>query len=316
MFDLSTRSLERIVEDENVNVMFVSANVTRGNRLHSVKCKIVGTIHGLRAFETPWDSDFFNYRATPIVRLKEIMKHVFSRWYKKRIKKIIMRLLSNPNVKIVTVSNHSASSFKCFFPEIPNLSIPVFYSPSTSVINTTNRKYHEKYFLMVSANRSYKNNLRAIRALDNLFSYGYASDIQVKVTGVIGPESFHYKIRNKDKFEFVGFVDERELDQLYHDAYCFIYPSLNEGFGYPPLEAMHYGIPILSSPFSSIPEVCGGNVLYFNPFSVEEIMNRILQILDGNVHAMYSRLAKERYEIITKRQNEDLDKLIDYIYDI
>ena len=112
----------------------------------------------------------------------------------------------------------------------------------------------------------------------------------------------------------MGYVDDMDLEYLYANAYSFIYPSLNEGFGYPPIEAMHYGIPVLSSPFSSIPEVCGDAVIYFNPFSIDEIKNRILMILEPNIHNHYEELSKQRYDLITKKQNEDLDGLIKYLF--
>ena len=112
----------------------------------------------------------------------------------------------------------------------------------------------------------------------------------------------------------MGYVNDADLEQLYHDAYALIYPSLNEGFGYPPLEAMHYGVPVLSSPYTSIPEVCGDANLYFNPFSVEEIAGRILQISDSQIYEIQKKKAKAQYEKITLRQNEDLDRLIDYIF--
>jgi len=220
----------------------------------------------------------------------------------------------NSEMDIVTVSEHSAAAFKTFFPEFKDREIPVFYSPNTSVLNIDKRRYDEKYFLLVSAGRPFKNCLRAVKALDRLFSEGYLKDYRVKITGDRGPSTFLYKIANKNKFDFMGYVDEQELDQLYHDAYCLIYPSLNEGFGYPPLEAMHYGTPVLASPLSSIPEVCQGAAIYFNPFSVDEIMNRILLITDETRHSKYSDLALKQFEIIKKRQDEDLDKLIDYLY--
>ena len=219
-------------------------------------------------------------------------------------------------MKVVTVTYHSAYAFKSFFPELGDVDVPVFYSPSTIVKDVKERKYSEKYFLLVSCNRYNKNNLRAIMALDRLFSAGYAKGYKVKMTGVNGLNAFTYKVVNRNRFECVGFVDEQELSQLYHDAYCFIFPSLQEGFGYPPLEAMHYGVPVLSTPYSSVSEICGGSVIYFNPLSIEEIMNRILMILAPSVHQKYSELALERYEIVKKQQREDVDKLIDFILNV
>jgi glycosyltransferase involved in cell wall biosynthesis len=214
------------------------------------------------------------------------------------------------------VSNHSEKSLRSFYPEAKGRDVRVFYSPSTSGKLTLERKYDDKYFLMVSGNRWEKNNLRAIIALDRLFSMGYLDGFRAKITGVKSASCYRYKIKNVDRFDYCGYVDDTELEQLYHDAYCLIYPSLNEGFGYPPLEAMHYGVPVIASPFTSIPEVCGDAVIYFNPFSIEEIMSRILMMADPDIHAKYSERGNQRYFKITERQNADLDGLIDYIYTI
>ena len=113
----------------------------------------------------------------------------------------------------------------------------------------------------------------------------------------------------------MGYVDDQQLESLYANAYVFVYPSLNEGFGYPPLEAMRYKIPVIASPLSAIAEICGGGALYFNPFSVEEIMNRMLMTVTNK--KIYSDLVQKGYEqylIISERQMKDLDLLINYIY--
>jgi len=311
LYDLSKEGISEIVK-KDISFVFVPANLN-GNYWRSIGCNVWGVIHGVRGLETPLDNFEFLYKQPLKLIIKALAKRLSKRLRRSRQRAYILSSLNAPNIKFITVSNHSAFAFKSYFPEL-NPDIPVFYSPSTSVIETTTRKYQEKYFLLVSANRTLKNNLRAIIALDNLFSYGYAEGFRVKVTGVNNSRAFWYKIKNRERFDFIGYIDEQELDQLYHDAYCFIYPTLNEGFGYPPLEAMHYGVPVLSSPFTAIPEVCGGNVIYFNPLSVEEIMNRILMILQDDIHKKYSLYAKERYEIITQKQNEDLDRLIDYLY--
>lgn len=312
LYDVNKKDILTFINEFKASLVFVPC-VFNGALWSQAKCNVIGVIHGLRNLEMPIDNFEFLYKQSIKTYFKSLVKRISKRYTKYRQRKWIRPSLIANNIKIVTVSNHSKYSFKSFFPELrPDIS--VFYSPSTSTIETKSGKYKERFFLLVSANRPAKNNLRAIIALDQLFSHGYADDMKVKITGVKDSSAFRYKIKSKKHFEFLGFVDEEELDQLYHDAYCFIYPTLNEGFGYPPLEAMHYGVPVLSSPLSSIPEVCGDNVMYFNPFSIEEIMNRILQILDEETHEKYSRLSHQRYDLITKKQNEDLDRLIDYIY--
>ena len=312
LYDLSEFSYGEIIKKEQCSFIFESSNLD-GSQWRNIGCDVLGVIHGLRGLEAPLDLFEFRYKQPIKQIIKSLVKRVSKRLRRYKQRMYVEASLLASNIHILTVSNHSAASFKVFFPHCKK-DIPVFYSPSTSIINTKEKKYDKKYFLLVSANRPLKNNLRAIIALDKLFSDGYAQNYRVKVTGVNSASAFWYKIKNKDKFDFLGYVDEYELDQLYHDAYCFIYPTLNEGFGYPPLEAMKYSVPVLSSPFTAIPEICGGSVIYFNPFSIEEIMNRILMILDTEVHTRYSQLGRERYELITKKQNEDLDRLIDYIY--
>ncbi len=61
-----------------------------------------------------------------------------------------------------------------------------------------------------------------------------------------------------------GFVDDRDLPAVYRLAKCFLFPSLYEGFGIPPLEAMAQGVPVISSDSSSLPEVLGDAAIYFH----------------------------------------------------
>lgn len=312
LYDIRRDSIEKIIKELSPVRLF---SPQYNNELASIKniIDIYGTIHGLRGLETPWDSDMINYKPN-----RNFLRYIYYSIFKeKRVKKeydYIRHILNNPNCHVITVSNHSASSIKCYFPEFKQLNIPVFYSPSTSIESISETKYIEKYYLIVSANRPGKNALRAIRAFDRLFDNGYLDNVKVRITGASSWDAYRYKSKHADKFIFHGFVDEHELEQLYHDAYCLVYPSLNEGFGYPPLEAMHYGIPVITSSYSSIPEVCGDAVLFFNPMSVEEIMSRIILIDDNERHNNYSLRAFKRYKEIKMLQERDLDALIDYLY--
>lgn len=314
-YDVKDRSIDSVMEQYHFDRVYSALPI---NVYDVQKGEVFGTIHGLREFETPVDSFFLRYRNQywkDVIRffLQKYIPKIGYWWDWKRDRKY----LNKDNFHFCTVSNHSACSFRSYFPEVKDREIPVFYSPSTSSKKEiTERVFKEKYFLLVSANRWEKNNLRAIMALDKLFSMGYLEDYKVKVTGVQSSAHFRYKLVNREKFEFLGYVEDEMLEQLYHDAYGFIYPSLNEGFGYPPLEAMRYGVPVIASPFSSISEVCEGAVLYANPLSVEEIMARILYVTKKDVHEKFSSLAKGQYQKITEKQELDLDLLVDFIYNL
>jgi len=79
---------------------------------------------------------------------------------------------------------------------------------------------------------------------------------------------------------FLGFVPDATLAVLYRLAAVFVFPSLYEGFGLPPLEAMACGTPVLTSRISSLPEVVGDGALLIDPYSEEEIAGGIARILD------------------------------------
>jgi glycosyltransferase involved in cell wall biosynthesis len=76
----------------------------------------------------------------------------------------------------------------------------------------------------------------------------------------------------------LGYVSDEELRALYEGAQSFVFPSLYEGFGIPPLEAMQCGCPVLAARAASIPEVCGDAALYFNPLSPSELAAVLMQV--------------------------------------
>lgn len=105
------------------------------------------------------------------------------------------------------------------------------------------------------------------------------------------------------------------MESLYKNAGIFIYPTTTEGFGYPPLEVMKYGIPVISSAITATTEILGDAPLYFNPFSIGEIKARIYQILDKKEQNYRKEKSLERYKVVSEKQNEDLEKIIKVILD-
>ena len=74
-----------------------------------------------------------------------------------------------------------------------------------------------------------------------------------------------------------GIVTQDELVDLYNIADLFVFPSLYEGFGLPPLESLKCGTPAICANNSSIPEVCGELVDYFNAYNIDEIKDKIIK---------------------------------------
>lgn len=99
----------------------------------------------------------------------------------------------------------------------------------------------------------------------------------------------------QDQIKFLGYVEQSELPLLYNLATIFAYPSLYEGFGAPPVEAMACGTPVLASRASSLPEVVGDAGLLADPFDVQELSSSLLRLItDGTLRQRLSAAGIER----------------------
>lgn len=78
---------------------------------------------------------------------------------------------------------------------------------------------------------------------------------------------------------FTGYLSDRQLSQLLHQALAFVFPSLYEGFGIPVLEAMAAGVPVACSNAASLPEVAGDAALFFDPRSLDEMACQLMRLL-------------------------------------
>ncbi|HYP06802.1 MAG TPA: glycosyltransferase family 1 protein [Bryobacteraceae bacterium] len=142
--------------------------------------------------------------------------------------------------------------------------------PSTTPLALDKR---EPLVLHVGAIQKRKNTSRLIEAFHAMphpwrlvlaGSAGYGADEILRNAG--------------DRVEVTGYVTASELHKLYSRAAIFAFPSLDEGFGIPVLEAMAYGVPVIASNTSALPEVCGDAALLVNPISVDEIAAALTQL--------------------------------------
>jgi len=94
------------------------------------------------------------------------------------------------------------------------------------------------------------------------------------------------------------YVSDEELGELYKNASLFIFPSLWEGFGLPPLEAMKRGTVVVSSNAACLPEILGDAAIYFNPLNVDDMALKIKQsLIDRDLR---EKLISEGFERIKK----------------
>jgi len=309
LYDINQISPKEIVEKENIDVFYTPAYV---NEWQIPVKRYVITWHDVRFLEMLQDNTKSYYDST---RLKTVVRFFRKKYLLKKMKARFDRLSRIENAEYVTVSEHSKHSILGFYPHLAQKEILVLYSPvDDDQIELPQSKFKPKsYFLLTSSNRWEKNNLRAVWAFDELLSQRDDLDFKVVLTGVTNEEIYIRKLKNRDKFVFLNYVERPELLSLHKNAYAFIFPSLNEGFGYPPVESMRYGVPVAASGISSIPEICQNAAIYFDPYNVSEIKNRIIQLLNKDIHDEYSARAIERYNAVKERQIRDLDRIVDFI---
>lgn len=105
---------------------------------------------------------------------------------------------------------------------------------------------------------------------------------------------------------FKGYVSKEELANLYGRAALFVFPSLYEGFGLPPLEAMACGCPVVVSKAGSLPEICGDAAYYVDPYDVEEIAEGICRVLtDTDLRAYLVKKGLERVKLFSWRRSAE-----------
>lgn len=112
------------------------------------------------------------------------------------------------------------------------------------------------------------------------------SDYQLVIAGATGwkiAQIFQalYASPYQDDIKFLGYVDKEDKPALYTMSSVFAYPSFYEGFGFPPLEAMACGTPVVTSNISSLPEIVGSSALTIDPYNTRAIAEAIKQVLSS-----------------------------------
>ncbi|MEB5476803.1 glycosyltransferase family 4 protein [Acinetobacter pollinis] len=199
-------------------------------------------------------------------------------WKFRAVYRIMIPMILRTSHKIITVSEFSKIDI-CNYYNIPRDSINVIYNAVSDQFYDKKLNQSEKkgYALAVSSPNLHKNFGPMIEAFQKA-----NINLDLKIIGSMSGtfKSHNYEIKTKN-INFVGRVNDEELINLYQYAEFFIFPSLYEGFGIPPLEAQACGCPVLSSNTASLPEVLGNSAHYFNPNSIDDMTNSIKEIYNN-----------------------------------
>jgi glycosyltransferase involved in cell wall biosynthesis len=235
----------------------------------NLKNKKIVTIYDIMAFKFPKVSD-------PVTRF--------------RYRILLYKTLKSSD-KIITISNHTKLDLMNYF-KIPEDKIKVIYLAANQTykklgkneINEILKKYdlNNPFILYVGGLAPNKNIERLLE------SYNIIKNKEISqkliLTGVKRHNSTSAlktikKLNLQNDVIFTGYVPDEDLPGLYNAADLFVYPSLYEGFGLPPLEAMQCGTPVITSNTSSLPEVVGDAGIMINPYDVDELANKMYEVL-------------------------------------
>ncbi|RZI86224.1 MAG: glycosyltransferase family 1 protein [Rubrivivax sp.] len=168
--------------------------------------------------------------------------------------------------------------------------------PDEGILNKAGLR-QRPFVLAVSSAQANKNFAFVAQALASLGDPGF----DVVVAGGTNPAVFAAKGAPMPAFvKHVGYVSDGELASLYEHAACFVFPSLYEGFGIPPLEAMARGCPVVASTAASIPEVCGDAAVYFDPLDAQSFLNALNRVMGSETARVELKvLAHQRSQLWT-----------------
>lgn len=164
---------------------------------------------------------------------------------------------------------------------------------------------YQPYILSVGVSAPNKNLPSLVEAFAAIANKPVASGLNLVIAGPPGrdhPRLIKIAAEKKiaDRVHILGKVSDSLLAALYENAHIFAFPSFCEGFGFPPLEAMHFGIPVAASNAPCIPETLGGAALYFDPRKPSEIASRIENLLtDPELRYQLKHLGKSRAKDFT-----------------
>lgn len=208
------------------------------------------------------------------------------------------RLLARRST-IGTVSEFSRSELADVL-EIPGESIVVIPNatdhvddmhPDESILDSLGVR-GRPFLLLVGSFAPNKNMKRAIEA----FKRAGTAEQSLVIVGAPGKSFANSRIEGTPgKVILAGRLDDARLMALYQHCTALLFPSIYEGFGIPPLEAMRCGRPVLAADIPPVRAVCAGAARYFDPFSVEEMADCIRQFFsDTDMQARFAREARRR----------------------
>ncbi|MCM0649690.1 glycosyltransferase family 4 protein [Clostridium swellfunianum] len=253
----------------------------------NMPCKKIATIHDLIPY---------------------IMPETVGKGYLLKFLKEVPKVLDLSDA-LITVSEWSKQDILKFFPIDPD---KIFVTPlaADEKYKPLDKEYCKSFlsktyginnpFILYIGGFSPRKNVKAlITAFAKIYKQ-LDADYNLVIVGATRDQGqylskFSTNLEFASKIIFTGFAPEDHLPILYNGCEAFVYPSLYEGFGLPPLEAMNCGTPVITSNLTSIPEVVGDAGILINPYNEQELESSLVKLLnDSKLKEEYSMKGLER----------------------
>lgn len=298
-----TKSLDNLLNEkkEYEYIILVPKNVIRNLSLKNIKIKEVGYLKGhlWEQIELPFYSKngiLLNFcGCAPIIKKNQMItihdaavcvmpksfSFLFRNWYK-----LMFYIVGKRVKKVFTVSEFSKKEINKYF-DIPLDKIEITYN---GIEHMKTIKPDKKIFTKFNiVENNYVLAVSSLNPSKNFKLILEAAKISPKINFIIagGTNSDVFKEQGLEitsNVKFIGYVNDEELITLYKYASCFVYPSIYEGFGIPPIEAMFCGCPVIVSSIDVLIEICGKGALYCDVKDADNLINKIQQIYNNIIN--------------------------------
>jgi glycosyltransferase involved in cell wall biosynthesis len=243
----------------------------------SARCKKIITIHDLSYWRYP---EFFSVKRRlwhKLIGAKELLRNF----------DMVLAVSENTKQDIVELGHIASEKVQVIYSGLGAQYHQIKNDIEKRNLALVQKKYQlpQKFILYLSTIEPRKNVSGIIKAFEEFI----LENAEMKNFGLVIAGAWGWKSkevfktwqasRHKAKIKFLGYVDQGDKVYLYNLASLFVYPSFYEGFGFPPLEAMACGCPVITSTVSSLPEIAGQAALMVNPDNIREITQAMSLIM-------------------------------------
>jgi glycosyltransferase involved in cell wall biosynthesis len=208
--------------------------------------------------------------------------------------KMLFPKLIRDSDRIIAISHHTKSDIIRYY-RVPEQKISVIHHGASDnyrkmdpqIVDLIRQKYHlnNPFALFVGTLEPRKN----IPTLLKSFALCKKKNPDLKLV-IVGHKGWKYAevfttiadLHLEKEIIFLHYVPHEDLPAIYNAAELFVYPSLYEGFGLPPLEAMQCGIPVITSNTSSLPEIIGNGGIMVDPLDIQDLADKMSLLLTDN----------------------------------